>query len=225
MIKMNALALFSAAAVSMSAVVTTASADVTAFYNWDTDAAAVPNGDGEYTRGNVGEYLSTTWQGKTALEITENPVSGTPQVYIGIISGLSDGDVIDTTALGWGSGSGGEYSKVRLFGFYVGEDGNFANSGFNDRTTTADYSTSDTEWTEINAQWTFDASKGVGFMIEARIYSYSSTTTATTWMTDLSVTVNNDAASITLPDTYIIPAPGALALLGLGGLVARRRRA
>ena len=41
---------------------------------------------------------------------------------------------------------------------------------------------------------------------------------------DLAVTVNNDAASITLPDTYV-PAPGALALIGLGGLVARRRRA
>ena len=224
MIKMNALALFSAAAVSMSAVVTTASADVSAFYSWDTDAAAVADGDGNYTRGNVGEYLSTSWQGKTALEITENPVSGTPQVYIGIISGLSDGDVIDTSALGWGSGSGGEYSKVRLWGFYVGEDGNYVNSGSSSRTTTADYSSSDTEWTEVNAQFTFDSSLGAGFMIEARIYSYSSTANDTTWLTDLSVTVNNDDATITLPDTFI-PAPGALALLGMGGLAARRRRA
>ena len=224
MIKMNALALFSAAAVSMSAAVTTASADVSAFYNWDTDAAAVPDGDGNYTRGNVGEYLSTTWQGKTALRMTENPLSGTPQVYIGIISGLSDGDVIDSSALGWGSGSGGEYSKVRLWGFYVGEDGTYTNSGNDDRTTTSDFSSSDTEWTEINSQWTFDASKGVGFMIEARIYSYSSTAFPDTWLTDLAVSVNNDDASITLPDTYI-PAPGALALIGLGGLVARRRRA
>ena len=224
MIKMNALALFSAAAVSMSAVVTTASADVFASYSWDTAAAAVPDGDGNYTRGNVGSYLSTTWQGKTALEMTEDPISGTPQVYIGIIAGLSNGDVIDTAALGWGSGSGGEYSKVRLWGFYVGEDGNYTNSGNDERTTTSDFSSSDTEWTEINAQWAFDASKGVGFMIEARIYSYSSTTTPTTWLTDLAVTVNNDAASITLPDTYV-PAPGALALIGLGGLVARRRRA
>tara|TARA_Y100000589_G_scaffold320344_1_gene350120 strand:- start:85 stop:759 length:675 start_codon:yes stop_codon:yes gene_type:complete len=219
----NAFALFSAAAVSMAVFTGSASADVTASYSWDTPAAAVADGDGNFTRGNVGAYGSTTWQGKTALEMTEDPVSGTPQVYIGIFSNLNDGDVITTSALGWGSGSGGDFSKVRLWGFYVGEDGNYTNSGGGDRTTTSDYSSSDSEWTEINAEFTFDSSKGVGFMVEARIYSYSSTAQPTTWLTDLNASVNNDDAIITLPDTYV-PAPGALALIGLGGLVARRRR-
>lgn len=222
--KKNALALFSAAAVSLAVATSSASADVVANYSWDTPAAAVADGDGNFTRGNVGDYFSTTWQGKTALEMTEDPVSGTPQVYIGIFTNMNDGDVITTSALGWGSGSGGDYSKVRLWGFYVGEDGNYANSGSSSRTSTSDYSTSDTEWTEVNAEFTFDSSLGAAFMLEARIYSYSSTVQTTTWLTDLDVSINNDDALITLPDTYV-PAPGALALIGLGGLVARRRRA
>ena len=226
--KMNAIALLSATTVTCTAFVTSASADVSAFYDWSnlgTDPAysAVANGSGEYSRNlNQGSFEAVLWEGRTALQINEDPVSGTPQIYIGLVENVLDGDVISASGFGWGLGdsAGSEYSKVRLWGYYVGEDGDYSASGAG-RTSTADYSSSDTEWTEVNAEWTFDSSRGVGFMIEARIYSYSSTETPSTWLTDLSVNVTGDNAQITLP----VPAPGVLALLGMGGLVTRRRRA
>ncbi len=213
------------ACAAVAAVMITASANAdlyTASYSWDTAATSVTT-DGTDTYGNIDSYASTTFAGRTCLTFTEAPLSGTPNIKVGYITGLNDGDVIDCSAFGFGAGSSSEYARTRMWAHYTNADGSYASSGGSSRTSTSDYSTSDSDWTSINQQLTFDASKGFGMIIEARIYAYSSTTNDTTYFTDLSISVDSTGnVSIVLPNT--VPAPGALALLGLAGLASRRRR-
>ena len=212
------------AAVAAVMITAAANADIyTASYSWDSAAAAVET-DGTSTYGNVDSYSSTTFAGKTCLTFSEAPLSGTPNIKVGYITGLNDGDVIDCTALGFGQGiSSGQYARTRLWAHYTNEDGSYGSSGSSSRSSTSDYSNSDSEWTDINQQITFDSSKGAGIVIEARIYAYSYNEFATTYFTDLTISVDSTGnVSIVLPNT--VPAPGALALLGLAGFASRRRR-
>ena len=59
-------------------------------------------------------------------------------------------------------------------------------------------------------------------MIEARIYAYDSGADNQIWIDDLNVSSSNANAEIFVGGVAI-PAPGALALLGLAGLGRRRR--
>jgi hypothetical protein len=82
----------------------------------------------------------------------------------------------------------------------------------------------------LSDNWTFGggaASGGdhTGLVIEARIYSYSGQVATTAFIDDLSISVTSDDLSgIEIHIPMAIPAPGALALLGLAGLAGRRRR-
>ena len=63
---------------------------------------------------------------------------------------------------------------------------------------------------------------GETLMIEARIYAYDSGADNQIWIDDLNVSSSNANAEIFVGGVAI-PAPGALALLGLAGLGRRRR--
>ncbi|MCP4797427.1 MAG: hypothetical protein GY885_14840, partial [Phycisphaeraceae bacterium] len=67
--------------------------------------------------------------------------------------------------------------------------------------------------------WTI-AEGQTALVIEARMYSYGSNNIVLG--DDLTVSTNNDGAMITLAG--VVPAPGAIALLGVAGLASRRRR-
>ena len=136
-----------------------------------------------------------------ALKMTEDPLSGTPQGYVGWVTGLTDGDVIDVSMLGLGDGT--TTSKMRLWGHYTSTGGDisaYAGSAGGP----SGYSESATEWTLLSHQWTFNSDGGArdGLVIEARIYSYADADPSG-YVTDISVSVNTTGSgvSISFPGT------------------------
>ncbi|MCH2133771.1 MAG: hypothetical protein MK116_08475 [Phycisphaerales bacterium] len=192
---------------------------MSAFYDW-SDGGTVLG-----TYGNIGSAENYWWGGDqgSVLALTEEPMGGTPQGFVGWVTGLQDGDVIDASFLGLGDGT--EFSKVRIWAHYTtGGIDDFGGSAGGNNTY------SGAEWTLLEDSWTFSGGTDsggdhTGLVIEARVYSYSGQVMNTAFVDDLSITVTGDDLSgveINIPGP--IPAPGALALLGLAGLAGRRRR-
>jgi len=210
----TSIALLGIAALSSVATAGT----VSAYYGWEDGGTVMSS------YGNLGSAENYNWGGDqgSVVALTEDPMSGTPQAFVGWITGLNDGDVIDASFLGLGDGT--EFSKVRIWAHYTtgGIDDYGGSAGGNNTYSGAD-------WTLLSDTWTFSggtASGGdhTGFVIEARIYSYSGQVETTTFVDDLNITVTSaDVSGITI-HTPMVPAPGALALLGLAGLAGRRRR-
>ena len=174
------------------------------------------------TYGNVGavEYSDNAYSGNYSLSITEDPVGGTPQVYVAYITGLSEGDTVTASAwmLGLDGDGDGDSAKGRLWGHYF--DGSDLTSYDGSASGPSSYGGEDATWSNTDHTWTVAAGK-TALIIEARIYSYSGGDEQI-WIDDLIVSSSNAKASIFVGGVPI-PAPGALALLGLAGLGRRRR--
>lgn len=174
------------------------------------------------TWGNVGavEYSDNAYSGNYSLSITEDPVGGTPQVYVAYITGLSEGDTVTASAwmLGLDGDGDGDSAKGRLWGHYF--DGSDLTSYDGSASGPSSYGGEDATWSNTDHTWTVAAGK-TALIIEARIYSYSGGDEQI-WIDDLIVSSSNANASIFVGGVPI-PAPGALALLGLAGLGRRRR--
>ncbi len=191
---------------------------VSATYDWEDGGTIV----GSY--GNLGSATNVYWdptQGNV-VELTEDPVSGTPQAFVAWITGLNDGDIIDASFLGFGDGE--DFSKVRIWAHYTtgGIDDYGGSAGGNN-------TYSGEEWTLLSDQWEFSGGTDgggdhTGLVIEARIYTYSGQLMNSAFVDDLSVSVTAEDVSGIEIHTPAIPAPGALAFLGLAGLAGRRRR-
>ena len=196
-----------------------ASADVIQdYYGWEDGGTIL----GSY--GNLGyaaNVLDPLGGGSNVLEIHEDPASGTPQAFVAWITGLTEGDEI--TGSFWGLGDGVTDAKTRIWGHYThlgGDIDSYSGSASGNST----YSGAD--WTLLSHTWTFNGDGGnhTGLVIEARLYSYSGGSYSA-WVDDLSVVVNDNDNSGGVEIHFApIPAPGALALLGIAGLVRRRRR-
>ncbi len=136
-----------------------------------------------------------------ALKMTEAPLQGTPQGYVGWVTGLTDGDTIDVSMLGLGDGT--TTSKMRLWGHYTATGGDIT-SYAGSASGPGNYSDSTTAWTELTHQWVFDSDGGArdGLVIEARIYSYANADPSG-YVTDISVSVNTSGsgAAISFPGT------------------------
>ena len=195
--------------------------DYSASYGWED-----PNGGtilGSY--GNLG-YANIVDDpmgggGNGVLELFEDPVSGTPQAYVGWITGLTDGDSIYASFMALGHNDLSS-SSIRIWAHYTTNDDITAYEGSAGGNNT--YSGAD--WTLLDHNWTFDSNDGErgGLVIEARIYTTSGDSGAA-WVDDLFMGVNDSDGSggVNIYTPGNIPAPGALALLGLAGLSRRRR--
>ena len=171
---------------------------LSACYDW-ADGATVLGSNGEnVTFENVVDPINGTG---FALKMTENPLSGTPQGYVGWVTGLTDGDIIDVSMLGLGDGT--TTSKMRLWGHYTSTGGDI-NAYAGSASGPSGYSESATEWTLLTHQWTFNSDGGArdGLVIEARIYSYTDAEPSG-YVTDINVSVSTtgSGALISLPGT------------------------
>jgi len=214
---------FCIATAAAMACASAATADaLEAFYGWE---------DGGTVLGSYGNFNSS-WNddpsyvlsGSGSLYAYEDPLSGTPQGYAAWITGLSDGDVIDASFFAWDDTIGTSPS-LRIWGHYTDTGGTIddhsGSAGGN-----GTYSGQEDVWEELSHSWTFDSNGGVrdGLVVEIRIYASSSAGLGHGYVDDMFIDVFGDDLSGTVIHTPAIPAPGALALLGLAGFARRRRR-
>lgn len=115
---------------------------------------------------NVNDFSHT---GDHSLYMTEDPVGGTPQVWVAWIAGLQDGDVITVTYWTWDDTPGASPSS-RIWGHYTSNDINDykGSAGGN-----GDYSVGD-GWEEQSFSWTIDLvanPDATALVVEFRLYS------------------------------------------------------
>ena len=208
------------AGLSILASVGAAQAEVSYFTGWEDNSS--PAILGYY--GNMYGYgfeTSDPYAGEFSLGMMEDPVDGTPQGYVAFITGLEAGDTVTVGGYMKGMDDGsGTNGRGRFWHHYAdATDINSYAGGGNGGSDTA-YIGEGGEWGYGETTFTFTGAEGAGMVIEARLYSYN--TNNFLQVDNMTVTVSRDSANVELAG---VPAPGALALLGLGGLVARRRRA
>ncbi len=168
---------------------------------------------GKYS--DISEMVDDTvaHSGNVSLKLTDGGASGTPQGYVGWVTGLVDGDEVTASLWFYDTTPGGSPSG-RLWGHYT-------SGGIDDYAGSAsgsyDYGPG-TGWHEIEYTWTFDAGTDrTGLVIEARTYSGLGDTI---WVDDLTVSAP-DHATICVA---MVPEPASMLLLALGGLAGLVRR-
>ena len=190
-------------------------ASQTASYSWEdggTIFGYYNSGSGEIIANNTS---AQAYSGSSSLEIVESPTGGTPQIWIGFVTGLQDGDTIDASFWAFDDSEGASPS-VRIWGAYAlsSDVSSYEGSAGGNST----YSEG-TGWGQLSHSWTFDSDGGTRDALVIQIRMYSDADSSPIYVDDLEVTTSSDTAVINFA-----PAPGALALLGLAGIAARRRR-
>ena len=213
--------LYAGAVLALGMAVGVQAETITASYGWEDGGSIL----GSY--GNLGGAEQTFGQansGTSSLYLWEDPMGGTPQAYAAHITGLSDGDNVYTSFMALGGYDFG-LAKVRIWAHYASSDDitdyNGSAGGGNNNSGYAESGV----WEEVSSDWTFDSDGGErdSLVIEIRLYS-SAAGGFEAFVDDLFVSVTGDDLSGVSIVTPLIPAPGALALLGLAGMTARPRR-
>ncbi len=174
-----------------------AAAQQTLTFGWEDGFSTVFGTDGNV--GGTANVTDVVHTGTNALYGYEDPVGGTPQLYVAWIDGLRDGDVV--TASFWAYDiTPGVAPSARIWAHYTDEH-------FLDHTGSAggngDYSTG-TGWEELGWTWTYDGTDPTheGLMIEFRMYS--SAGAVDYWCDDVTVTAP-DHARIWFPNQNPVP--------------------
>lgn len=170
-------------------------AEQTCCYGWEDGVGTIL---GSY--GNIGGATNVTDQANTgshSLYLWEDPIGGTPQAYVGWVTGLQVLDVVTASMYIYDTTPGASPSG-RIWGHYS------TNADITDYQGSAsgnyDYSVGD-GWTLLSWTWTMYDGGYAGaeaFVLEARIYS-------AVGLNDMWV----DDVCITAPDHAVIHFPGA----------------
>jgi hypothetical protein len=197
---------------------------VSIFLAATANAATINYGweDGETILGSYSSITATNdttvaHSGASSLKLVDGGASGTPQAFVGWVTGLNDGDTVtagfwvyDTTP--------GSSPSGRIWGHYTSDDTDIdsyagsasGNSSYGDVA----------GWSYLEYEWSFAAGTDrTGLVIEARTYSGLGDTI---WVDDLMITAP-DHATIS---PSAVPVPAAVWLLGSGllGLIGIRRK-
>ena len=140
-------------------------------YGWE-DGAGTALGTYCTEGGDVILENSTeqAYEGTHSLKITEDPIGGTPQVYIWWVTGLQDGDTIDASFCCYDV-TPGAYPSGRIWAHYT-SDSEDITSYTGSASGNLEYSAGN-GWSQLSYSWEFDSDGGTrdGFVIESRIYS------------------------------------------------------
>ncbi|MBU0741555.1 hypothetical protein KKG45_10155 [bacterium] len=186
----------------LTVAATGAMADQTLSYGWED---GVGTAHGIY--GNVGGTVNVgdfSHSGDRSLYTWEEPLGGTPQVYLAWITGLQLNDVVNVDCWVFDDTPDPDYyPRFRLWGHYSTND-------INDYAGTASglgpYTTG-IGWENIADSWTYGVSgtpdpDATALVIEFRIYSGTGVTPpgdTDTWVDDITITAP-DNATIYFPD-------------------------
>ena len=158
--------------------------------------------------------------GSGMLTASEMPHTGTPQLYLAFITGLTDGDVITADFFGFDETPNAS-PALRIWGHYAlsGDITSYEGSAGGN-----DIYTAGTGWDQVSYNWAFDSDGGTrdALVIEARLYSTPATdedASTAYFIDDLTVRAP-DSAVISMP----IPEPATLTLLSFGALVLLRKK-
>lgn len=176
----------------MANATTSASGTQTLTYGWED------GGTNMGTSGNVSAStaISTSEKnsGSNGYNLIESPLSGTPQIYVAYITGLSANDQVTASVYIKGETSGSDQAKGRLWGHYT--DGTGAVASYNASASgPSGYIGNEGTWEQGSHTWTIGSGK-TDLVIQVRIYSYSNADNI--WIDDLSVTAPS-SAKITFP--------------------------
>jgi len=193
-------------------------------YGWEDGVGTVLGEFGSQDM-SYSNYSGFAHTGNNALLIEDNDTAttGTPQGYVAMVTGLTDGDTVDASFWAFDTSNSGAPS-ARIWGHYTnGGDIN----GYNGSAGGNDTYSGATDWSELTHSWVFDSDGGArdGLIIEARFYDSSSVTTGSIVIDDL--TINTSAGSIVSPAVSAVPVPAAVwlfasGLLGMVGIARRR---
>lgn len=220
-------------AAGVLAVASANSMALTATYGWE-DGNTVLGGYGD-SHLNYSNTNALTHSGNGALLIEDNDGAdnSTTQSYVAWIQGLSTGDEITVSFWAWDNSAAGASPSVRIWGHYTDDLVDVSDYDGSASGSTA-YNAGQSTWDQLSHSWIFDASSSFGgdangLMVEVRYYDNSSAPTGFALIDDLSISVNNEAATIITPaGVSEVPVPAAAwlfgsAILGLAS-VGRKRR-
>ena len=126
-------------------------------YSWDDGGTIL----GSY--GNLGSATNVD----DALVLTEDPIDGTPSAYIAAISGLVGGESIEVCIDMYTPDTN---VKGRIWGHYY--DGSDISSYSGSASGPSEYADSYGDWENLCYTWSVETGQ-VGFILEARLYSYN----------------------------------------------------
>jgi hypothetical protein len=163
-------------------------AQQTESFDWEDGSTTVL-----YTYPNPDSILSTNvtapdpvHAGSRSLRLEDNAASGTPQVYVAWITGLTDGDQVTASFWRYDDTPGGAPS-CRIWGHWNDNPGDITGySGSADGN--SDYGPG-TGWDQTSHTWTV-VDGHTGLVIEVRTYSSDGDTV---WIDDLEVTIPSTA--------------------------------
>jgi hypothetical protein len=174
-----------------------ATAQQTLSFGWEDGVSTTFGSDGNV--GGVANVSDIVHTGDHALYGFEDPLGGTPQLFVAWITNLQDGDQI--TASFWAYDvTPGASPSARIWGHFTEEHYlDYAGSAGGNETYSAG-----TGWEELSWTWTFDGTDPTheGLMVEFRMYSGAGAFTY--WCDDVTVTAP-DHARIWFPNQNPVP--------------------
>ena len=180
-------------------------------YSWENGGTILGSYGNLVDAENVGATDGIEpYDGEYMLTVSESPIDGTPQAFIGWVTDISAGDEITACFYGYDTTAGASPS-MRIWGSWS------ANNDINSYAGSADGNeeyTDGTGWDQVchtfsTSQENWEA--GEALVIQARLYSSSSGPDPTKYFIDmLEVTTNSDTATIHFPG----PVEGLLADAG-----------
>ena len=201
----------------------TAGAEQTYTYGWEDGIGTVLG-----TFGNVGSVENTdeiVQSDTRSLKAVEDPIDGTPQLYIWWVTGLTDGDTVESSFYGYAPNDN-TYARQRIWAHYTSDPNDidsYATSAGGNETYTSDIGL---DWQQVTNKWIMNTSGGTndGIVIEARMYSGTTDASYYTHYIDTTaITVSSDTAVIHRADGTVVPEPSALVLAALLGMFLKRK--
>lgn len=184
-------------------------ASVTNSFGWENDATILGDSGNLADPMNVASHGTVLPLGGSAmLQVTENPLGGTPEAYLAYIENLNEGDEITVSFWGYDD-SASAAPSLRIWGHYANNGDVTSDTGSAGGNSSY---TAGTGWEQISHTWTIDSGKEA-LVIEARLYSGSAGTETNYWIDDIEV-IMPETATVTFPTPDYSNETIALAAIG-----------